>query len=322
MSLHLPTHWSFDAPWRLLLMLAVATLAAAYVVLQRRRPVFETRFADVYLLASVMPRRPGWRRHVPAGLLVLTLVALTTGFARPQADVRVPREKATIIVTLDTSGSMMATDVSPDRLTAAKTAAVRFVRSLPKTFDVGLVSFSSSAVVVQSPTPDHATVEQSIRDLGLGGGTAIGDAVAAGVAAARSVAAAAQTAVPSRIVLLSDGGNTVGQSVASGAEQAIAAGIPVSTIAYGTDAGFVDVRGRQIPVPGDTAALADLASTTGGTAYTAASSSQLKNVYDDIGKQVGTRIQRQSMAVALTGLALLLGLAAGAASLVWFRALP
>ena len=83
-----------------------------------------------------------------------------------------------------------------------------------------------------------------------------------------------------------------------------------------------DVRGRQIPVPVDTAALADLASTTGGTAYTAASSSQLKNVYDDIGKQVGTRIQRQSMAVALTGLALLLGLAAGAASLVWFRALP
>ncbi|HEV7209502.1 MAG TPA: VWA domain-containing protein [Mycobacteriales bacterium] len=322
----LPTNWSFQDPWRLLLLLAVAAVIAGYVLLQRRRSVYATRFSDVELLASVMPRRPGWRRHLPASLLVLTLVALTTGFARPQADVRVPRARATIVVALDVSASMQATDVSPTRLQAAQAGAIRFVRSLPKTFDVGLVSFSAAAAVIVAPTLDHAAVETGIGSLGLGGGTAIGDAVASSVAAAqasqRSGAAPGTPLAPARIVLLSDGGNTVGQSVDQGAAQAIAAGIPVSTIAYGTDTGVVVVRGRAIPVPVDAPALARLASTTGGTAYTAASGDQLNNVYRDIGRQVGTMPQRHEMTAALTGLGLLLGLAAAAASLVWFRALP
>jgi len=322
----LPTHWSFQDPWRLLLLLAVAAIIFWYVVLQRRRPTYESRFSDVELLASVMPRRPGWRRHLPAALLVLTLVALTTGFARPSGQVRVPRARATVVVALDVSASMQATDVAPTRLDAAKAGAIRFVRALPKTFDVGLVSFSSNAALVVAPTQDHAAVQTGISSLSLGGGTAIGDAVATSVAAAQAAqrrgTSPGTALAPARIVLLSDGGNTVGQPVDQGAAQAIAAGIPVSTIAYGTDTGVVIIRGTAIPVPVDSAALARLATTTGGTAYAAASGDQLNRVYRDIGRQVGTMPQRQELTATLTGLGLLLGLAAAAASLVWFRALP
>ncbi len=321
--LSVPRHWTFDAPSRLLLLLLVAGLAAAYLLLQRRRPSYEARFSDVDLLASVLPRRPGWRRHLPAAVLLLALVAMTTAFARPRADVKVPRERATVVIALDVSGSMQATDVAPSRLAAAKAAAVRFVGSLPRTFDVGLVSFSSAATVQVAPTQDHASVASAINELTYGGGTAIGDAVAASVAAAQSVAVMAGAArTPSRIVLLSDGGNTVGQPVDAGAAQAQAAAIPVSTIAYGTDEGVVQVQGRLIPVPVDKPALEALAGSTAGTAYSAASGDQLQHAYDDIGKQVGTKTGRRDQTAAVTGLALLLALAAAATSLVWFRVLP
>ena len=323
LAIGVPRHWTFDAPVRLLLLLVVVGLAVAYLLLQRRRPSYEARFSDVDLLASVLPRRPGWRRHLPAAALLLALVAMTTAFARPRADVKVPRERATVVIALDVSGSMQATDVAPSRLTAAKAAAVRFVGSLPRTFDVGLVSFSSAVTVQVAPTQDHASVAGAIDALTYGGGTAIGDAVAASVSAAQAVAVTAgATRTPSRIVLLSDGGNTVGQPVESGAAQAQAAAIPVSTIAYGTDGGLVQVAGHLIPVPVDKPALAALAASTGGTAYTAASGDQLQHAYDDLGKQVGTKTARRDQTAALTGLALLLALGAAGASLVWFRVLP
>jgi Ca-activated chloride channel family protein len=318
----LPSPWSFAAPGRLLLLLAVLALAAAYLLVQRRRAPYETRFSDVELLASVMPRRPGWRRHLPAGLLLLTLVALTTGFAKPSADVRVPRAKATVIVALDVSASMTATDVTPSRIDAAKAAAQEFVRSLPKTFDVGLVSFSATATVVAPPSQDRSSLTEAIASLPLGGGTAIGDAVGASVDAARAAAARNGSTAPVRLVLLSDGANTVGQSVEQGAQQAVAAGMPVTTIAYGTPDGVVVLRGQPIPVPVDVVALQGLARTTGGQSYRAQDSGQLKTVYDHIGKEVGTTSRRRDLTAAVTGLGLLTGLSAAAASLVWFRVLP
>jgi Ca-activated chloride channel family protein len=318
----LPRHWEFDAPGRLLLLLAVLALAVAYVLVQRRRAPYETRFADVDLLASVMPRRPGWRRHLPAGLLLVTLVALTTGFAKPTADVQVPRGRATVVIALDVSASMTATDVAPSRIEAAKAAARAFVHALPKTFDVGLVSFSGTATVVATPSRDRTALAQAIADLPLGGGTAIGDAVGASVEAAKAVATRNGATAPVRLVLLSDGANTVGQSVQEGAAQALAARMPVTTIAYGTPDGVVYLGGREISVPVDAVALQELARATGGQAYTAKDSGQLKDVYDNIGKEVGTTSQRKDLTAALTGLGLLTGLAAAAASLVWFRVLP
>lgn len=317
--LSLPSHWTFAEPHRLFFLLLVAAVAAAYLLLQRRRSTYETRFSDVELLAAVMPRRPGWRRHLPASLLLLTLAVLTTGFARPSANVQVPQSEATIIVTLDTSASMTATDVNPDRITAAKAAAADFVRSLPSTFAVGLVSFSGSATIAEPPTKDRVALFASLAQLPLGGGTAIGDAVSASISAAK---AAKNSVAPVRIVLLSDGGNTVGRSVEVGAREAVAAGMPVTTIAYGTPNGVVQIQGRNIPVPVDAAALAQLAGTTGGQTYTAQDTGQLKNAYRDIGKEAGTTTERRELTPALTGLGLLLGLTAAAGSLLWFRVLP
>lgn len=316
----LPRHWDFAAPGRLWLLVVVLAVALAYLLVQRTRAPYETRFADVDLLASVMPHRPGWRRHLPAALLLVTLVALTTGFAKPSADVKVPRSRATVVVALDVSASMTATDVSPTRIEAAKSAAVAFVRSLPRTFDVGLVSFSGTATVVVAPTQDRAALTEAVTALPLGGGTAIGDAVGASVTAAKAVAGSAKA--PVRIVLLSDGGNTVGQSIDQGAQQAVGAGMPVTTIAYGTPDGIVYLRGQAIPVPVDAEALRRLAQTTGGQSYRAQDSGQLKDVYDNIGKEVGSTSKRRDLTAALTGLGLLTALAAAGVSLVWFRVLP
>jgi Ca-activated chloride channel family protein len=280
------------------------------------------RFTELDLLASVAPQRPGWRRHVPAGLLLLSLVALTTAWARPQAQVDVVRERATVVVALDVSASMMATDVEPNRISAAKASARAFVERLPARFNIGLVSFAGSAQVV-APTQDHAEVTRGIDGLQLAGGTAIGDAVRASLQAVSLVPGEpGQAPPPARIVLLSDGANTVGTSVASAEQQAQEAGVPVSTIAYGTQDGVVQVQGQQIPVPVDREALAALGEATGGKPYTAESGEQLDGVYEDIGSQVGTTKQRREVTSAVTGLGLLLALGAAVTALLWSPRFP
>jgi Ca-activated chloride channel family protein len=314
---------TFDAPLRLLLLLAVLAVAAAYVRVQRRRAAYAVRFTDVDLLASVAPRRPGWRRHVPAGLLVGTLALMVVAFAKPAAAVEVPREDATVVVALDTSLSMQATDVSPSRFAAAQEAAVDFVEGLPDGFDVGLVSFSGTARVTVAPTDDHAAVVRAIEELQLGQGTAIGEAVTAAVsAAAQAVADVGEEASPTRVVLLSDGSNTQGRSIEDAVGVATTAGVPVSTIAYGTPDGAVTVDGQQVSVPVDADALAGLASSTGGEAYTAASGDELAGAYAEIGQDVGTTTERREVSSAFAGLGLLLGLGAAAGSLAWSPRLP
>lgn len=318
----IPHDWRFGEAPRLWLLVAVLAVAVAYVVLQTRRSAYETRLSDVDLLASVLPTRPGWRRHLPAALLILTLAALTTGFAKPSANVKTKRDKATIIVALDVSSSMRATDVEPSRILAAQTAAQAFVKGLRPGFQVGLVAFNGIATLIVPPTLDKQQVSTAVANLELSGGTAIGDAVGISVRAAQAVRAKGDTA-PVRIVLLSDGGNTVGQSVEAGAQQALQAQMPVTTIAYGTPQGFITgPQGGIIPVPVDRETLAALSRTTGGQTYTALTQSELRSVYASIAKEAGTTTKRQDLTDALTGLGLLLGLCAAGASLVWFRVLP
>jgi Ca-activated chloride channel family protein len=315
--------FAFTEPIRLLLLIAVAVLVGGYVWMQLRRPVYAARFTELDLLASVAPKRPGWRRHVPAGLLLLSLVALTGAFAKPAADVKVPRERATIVVALDTSASMQATDVSPDRFTAAKASAKAFVDRLPKQFNVGLVSFNAVASVVATPSQDHAAVREAIDNLSLAGGTAIGEAVIASLNAIRNVPGGdAAKPPPARVVLLSDGGNTIGRSLDVAASEASALGIPVSTIAYGTEQGYVQVQGQIVPVPVDAPSLAALASATGGQSYSAKSGEELNGVYADIGSQVGFTTQRKEITATLTGLGLLAAVAAAVTSLLWSARFP
>ena len=314
---------AFLSPGRLWLLLPVAALAVAYVLLQRRRPAYALRFPELDLLASVLPRSAAWRRHVPAVLLLLALVLLTTAFARPTGEVQVPRERATVVVALDVSISMRATDVSPDRITAAKQSAAAFITGLPDRFDVGLVAFSGRASVVVPPTRDHAAVAGAVDGLELDQSTAIGEAVFASLEAVRSVAAeAGQDPPPARIVLLSDGTNTVGRSLPSAAEAAVEAGVPVSTIAYGTPDGTVEVFGDVIPVPVDEPALRRLADATGGSAFEAESGEELSAVYEDIGSQVGSTTETREVTARVAGLALAVGLGAAVSALVWGARLP
>lgn len=307
----------FASPLRLWALLAVLAVGAAYVLLQRRRARYAVRLPGLDLLASVAPRL-GWRRHVPAALLLAAMTSATAAYAEPTAEVDVPRERATIVVTLDVSLSMAATDVDPDRITAAKAAAQSFVDGLPERFNVGLVAFSGTASIVVPPTLEHQRVTDAIATLGLGGGTAIGDAVSTSMEAVRGVpGGSGEETVPAHVVLLSDGANTAGQPISVGMEQANAAGVPVSTIAYGTPDGVVQTRGGLMRVPVDAPALADLAEQTNGRAYQAASGEELSAVYDDIGSQVGTTTERREVGAGFAGLALLAAVAGGASALAW-----
>lgn len=309
---------SFEAGARLWLLAVLAVVAGLYVWGCARRTRYAAHFTQLGLLAAVTSRRSSTRRHVPAALLLLAMTALTVGFARPQGTVEVPRERATIVIALDTSLSMKAEDVSPTRDAAARRAARRFVESLPSRFNVGLVSFSGVSSIAVAPTQDHEAVLAAIGDLSLGESTAIGDAVYTSLRALEQLPASSSTdPPPARIVLLSDGANTVGRSVSDAAQAASEAGVPVSTIAFGTPGGTVELQGQRIPVAVDRQTLQMLAEQTGGSAYTAQSSNALDQVYDDIGSQVGTTTEKRDIATRWAGIGLALTAAAALLSLRW-----
>jgi Ca-activated chloride channel family protein len=313
----------FLEPGWLALLAVVAALVAAYVVVQRRRGRYAVRFAALPLLERVLPRGPGWRRHVPAAAFLLTVLALVLALARPVADVQVPHERATVVVAVDVSASMGAQDVAPSRIDAALGAARVFVEELPETFNVGLVLFSGTTTVTVPPTVEHGAVLAAFDRVTLGPGTAIGDAVLSALAAIAALDAEAMTdPPPARIVLLSDGVNTEGSGLPEAAAAAAAAGTPVSTIAYGTPAGTVLLDGVPTRVPADAQALAGLAGDSGGQAYRAETGEELQAVYADIGSSIGYRTEERELTSWAVATALLTALAAAAASLAWFSRLP
>lgn len=318
---------SFASPQRLWLLLAVVALLVIYLIMQRRRSRYAVRFTSLHLLDRVAPDRPGWRRHLPPGLYLIMLGLLVTGFARPEADVQVPRERATVIVAVDVSRSMLSTDVAPDRLVAARTAAADFVSGLPEKFNVGLVAFSGEASVVVAPVTDRSAVLARIETLNPDAvsvqGTAIGEAIAASLQAVRTVdAEASEDPPPARVVLLSDGANTAGRDPIQAASEASAAGLPVDSIAFGTATGELLFDDQILPVPVDGQTLEAVAEATGGTYHEANSAEELGAVYNDIGSSVGFETERQDVSARFIGFALLLAFAAAAASMLWFSRLP
>ncbi|MEV6305167.1 VWA domain-containing protein [Actinoplanes sp. NPDC051861] len=306
------------SPERLWLLLAVAALAAAYVIAQRRRSRYAVRFTNLKLLDRVAPKRPGWRRHVPAGLFLAMLGLLIVGFARPQAEVQVPRERATVLVAVDVSRSMLASDVAPDRLSAAKAAAVEFVGDLPEQFNVGLVGFAGSASVFVPPVTDRASVNAGIARLSEGAagraGTAIGDAIATSLDLLRG-----EDAPSARVVVLSDGANTSGQDPVEAARLATELGVPVDAISFGTAAGTIE-GGQAVPVDGQT--LQAVAEATGGNYFEAGSADELRAAYADIGSSVGYETEVQDVSARFIGVGLVLALIAALASMFWFARLP
>ena len=315
----------FLAPGRLWLLLLLPLLVAAYVWRQRRRQSYALRFTSVALLGQVAPRRPGWRRHAAAAGLLVSLGLLVIAFARPAGEVEVPRERATIIVTIDVSLSMMAEDVEPNRLRAAQRAAREFVDSLPPRLNVGLVAFAGSAQVLMPPTTDRAQVVRAIDDLELREYTAVGEAIFTSLAAIEAVPddpSAPDEPVPARVVLLSDGETTVGRPNADGIEAARAAGVPVFTIAFGTATGTVELEGVEQVVPVEVEDLREIAESTGGTAYRAETAGELEDVYADIGSSVGFELRELEVTDRFVGLALVALVLSALGSLAWFGRLP
>ena len=317
-------------PAYLWLLLGVLALVAIYVVLQRRRRHYAVRFTNLDLLESVAPKRPGWRRHLPAGVVAVAMVVGIVGLARPAHDVRVQKDQAIIMLVMDTSLSMAATDVEPTRLEASIDAAQDFVGDLPDTFSVGLVSFAGAATVATTPTTDHDAVKAAIADLQLGRGTAAGDAINAAVSAIktaqaaidddlvnRAPAAGEQEPVSATIVLLSDGGTTTGADPFDAAKAAGEAKIPVSTITYGTAQGEVTIEGETVPVPPDAESMQQIAELSGGTAFDATNMSELDSVYRSISAQVGHVTEQRELLVWFLAIALVLMTIACLGALYW-----
>lgn len=313
----------FLQPWGLLALLPVLAVAAAYVWRQFRRRAYAVRFTNVELLRTLAPKGLGWRRHVAAGALLLSMLALATAMARPSIDTEQPLERATIMLAIDVSLSMEADDVAPTRIEAAQEAAKQFVAELPETYNLGLVAFAKSANVLVSPTKDRVAVIQAIDGLTLAEATATGEAVFTCLEAIRTVpTAGAEGPPPARIVLLSDGYRTSGRSIEEAAAAAAEANVPVSTIAFGTDTGEVDIGGQVQRVPVDRLALARLAESTRGYFYEAATASELKQVYEDMGSSIGRQTVPREVTQWYAGVALFFALCAATMSLLWTSRLP
>jgi Ca-activated chloride channel homolog len=313
---------NFLAPGRLWLLVVVVGLAAAYVVMQQRRRHYAARFTNLDLLASVAPKRPGWRRHVAAAAMLAALVVLVAAWARPTRPERVPRERATVMLAVDTSVSMRATDVEPSRLEAAKAAGSAFADNLPSRFRLGLIAFDGDARQVVAPTQEHARVGDALRRLRLNERTAIGEAIYSSLDSLRDVPSRSSRRPLAHIVLMSDGSTNTGRSNESAARAAVRARIPVTTIAFGTDDGTITTAGEEYPVPVDRDALREIADTTHGRFYEAQSAEQLRSVYTDIGSSVGFRTEQREATAWFVGIALAFAIAGAGASLVWTSRLP
>ena len=315
----------FLHPDRLWWLLAVVALLAAYVVVQvTRRSTYAVRFTNLALLDVVAPKRPGWRRHVTAGVFGVGAALLVVALAEPTTEVKVPRERATVVLAIDVSLSMEATDILPSRFEAAQDAADEFLDTVPETINVGLVAFAGSANVMVPPTTDHELVRRAVDDLVLAEGTGIGEAIFASLTAIESAPPAddPDEPVPATIVVLSDGETTMGRPNADGIEAANEAGVPVSTIAFGTEDGVIFIEGEAIPVPPDLGAMEQIADATGGVFFEAESEQELAAAYADLGSSIGFETEEQPVTEWFIGAALVGLLGAAVLSLFWFARLP
>src|SRR5690606_2177423 len=248
------------------------------------------RFTNTSMLEAVIPRQSQWRRHLAVALSILSLVTLTIAWARPSNNVDVPRERATVVLALDASLSMQAIDVKPSRLEAAKEAAIEFIDQLPEKYNVSVVAFGGTAAILVPPTLDHNVVGNAINGITFQESTAIGEAIATSLRAIRQAPKDPNdpdSVAPGAIVLLSDGSNTAGRAPQQAAGAAAEAEVPVYTIAYGTENGYVDLDGKREPVPPDHDLMRQIAERTQGEYFSAASADQLRRVYENIGSEVG-----------------------------------
>jgi Ca-activated chloride channel homolog len=350
---------TFADPILLLGLLLVPVALVVYRLVQRRRSRYAVRFTNVDLLGNLVSRTPAWRRHVPPALYLVAMAALAIALARPSMTVAIPRDEATIILTMDVSGSMTAEDVAPNRLAAAEKAASDFVHQLPSSFKVGLVTFSTEPAILVPPTTDRRAILSALADLRARGGTSLGDAIttslqAAGLdpssgtgtpspsgAAVVPGGSASPSAAPSgsgtpggakkpivATVLLSDGANSTGDlEPIPAAEQAAALGVPIYTIALGTAEGTVTVPDDQgqlqtLNVPPDTDTLAAVAETTGGRFFQAPTAKDLAQIYENLGTRIGYTTEEREVTQWFAAAGLVLVVVGAGLAAHWFNRFP
>jgi Ca-activated chloride channel family protein len=337
---------TFGHPVLLLTLLAVPALLVIWRLAERRRMRYAVRYTNVDVLATVAGGRD-WRRFVPLALFLLAVAALCVAVARPHAKSLVLRDRATVILVIDTSKSMSATDVKPTRLGAAQQAVNTFLDKVPDRLRVGLIAFAGYPVVAAPPTTDHKLVRDSLQDIGsiAGGGTAIGDALAAavqlGLQTVNGPGNLADLRAPTSthglvsILFLSDGAQTRGDlQPQDGAERARRAGIPVYTVALGTPNGHLKLDfpygfnsgsgtfTRTVPVPPDPNTLRQIAETSGGKFFSARSNSAVRSAYASLGSKLGRRPAQTEITYEFVAVAAGLLLAAGLLSLAWSPRMP
>jgi Ca-activated chloride channel homolog len=314
---------SFSAPFVLLGLVAVPVLVVWYLGQQRRRRAATAAFATPLMTESVTPRRPGWRRHAPMLVFAIAIALLIAAAARPQRTVAVPVNSAAIMLANDISSSMSATDVTPSRLGAAQKAASRFVSELPGGAQVGLIEFARRPILLQSPTINHALTLGAIAGLRPGGGgTAIGEAITTALHTLTTLPHKGAKRPPGAIVLLSDGTSNVGPGPLAAARQAKADHIPIYTISLGTARGTIPItkngQTTTAPVPVSSQELAQIAQASGGRAYTAADSARASAIYQHLAVQLGHKKVKREITADIAGGGLVLLLAGGALTLMWF----
>jgi Ca-activated chloride channel homolog len=337
---------TFDSPLWLLLALAVPVLLVAQWAMRRRRMRYAISYSNTSVLASVATNS-SWRRAVPLALFALAFLVLALGMAKPQAKVAVPRDEATVILAVDVSGSMLADDVDPDRMTAAKRAASSFITRLPERFRIAVVSFNDVANVLAQPTTDRSSTLDALASLEAEGGTAMGEAILQAIELVQDDRERTPLPTPSitpstdpapsptpderervsAVLLLSDGYNTTGTSPLVAATQARDLDIPVYSIALGTPDGVVTVpdqfgNQRTLPVPPDYRTLEQVAATTGGNYFEAPTDTDLQSVYASLGERIGYTTRPDEVSYAFAGVGALLLLLAAVTSMLWRGRLP
>src|SRR6478609_2849666 len=317
--------------WLVLFVVVVLGLVGLYLFAQAARRRRLQQFANAELLDSVAPRRPTVWRHAPAVLLAIALVLCTIALAGPTYDQRLPRNRAVVMLTIDVSQSMKATDVEPDRLRAAQEASKKFVDELTPGINLGVIAFAGTATVMVSPTTNRDASRRAIDNLQVADRTATGEAIftaLSSIATVGAVIGGGDAPPPARIVLFSDGKETVPSNpdnpkgAFTAARTAKDQGVPISTISFGTENGSVEVNNERVPVPVDDAMMKKIAELSGGDSYTASNIEELNKVYGTLQDQIGYETVRGEATTGWLRLAALVAAVAAVASLLINRRLP
>jgi len=319
---------SFETPLVLLALLVVPLLVFLYVRREGQRQEAAAAFTSPALLPNLVDARPRWRRHLPLAIFLVALAAMIVGVARPHATVSVPKEEATVMVAIDTSLSMQATDVRPSRLAAARTIARALIAKVPDKFRIGIVAFTGRTFVVLPPTRDRELANAALANLHSGEGTALGDAISQAVALGKRQRATDNSVPPTSVLVISDGAQMSGRtSPLAAAVRARKAHVPVYTVLLGTPSGVVHAKlpggyTVDIRVPPRADVLRQVAQSSGGRFFAAADDSDLRDVYTKLGSRLGDERQQRELTDVFAGGSGALLIVGGALSALWFRRMP